>query len=386
MLGCLSHVLTWKRCLRYSVRMSRYRLEPSREQEEVLLRHCADARYVWNLAVEQHSWWRRGRKPAPGYLEQCRQLTASRAESQWLREGSQTVQQQALRDFDQAMSRFFAGTHRRPTWRKAGCDEGFRIVAVKPGHVRRLNRNHALVFVPKAGWVRFRWSRPVPDGVKSFRVTRDRSGRWHVAFAHVPHPVPGPGTSEVVGIDRGVAVSAALSTGELLAVPGLSAREAARLRRLERKLAKAKRGSGRRGKVKAAIAKVKGREAGRRKDWAEKTSTSIARRFDVIRVEDLNIKGMTRSARGTAAAPGKNVAQKAGLNLYLCRLSSVHYVNHVPYFSRDGRCVLGCVSGVIHVRSPACHSCPARQGWSRASRSSWSSTRTLTPMPRLAHT
>jgi putative transposase len=67
------------------------------------------------------------------------------------------AQQQALRDFAQAMSNFFAGTHRRPTWRKAGRNEGFRIVAVKPAHIRRLSRNTGAVWVPKAGWIRFRW-------------------------------------------------------------------------------------------------------------------------------------------------------------------------------------------------------------------------------------
>jgi putative transposase len=107
----------------------------------------------------------------------------------------------------------------------------------------------------------------------------------HVAFAVVPEPVAGPGTGEVVGIDRGVKVSAALSTGEMLAVSGLTAREQAWLRRLERKLARAERGSARRADVKVGIARLKAREADRRKDWCEKTSTDLARRFDVIRVE-----------------------------------------------------------------------------------------------------
>ena len=74
------------------------------------------------------------------------------------------------------------------------------------------------------------------------------------------------------------------------------------------------RGSSRRRKVKAQAARLKAREADRRKDWVEKTSTDLARRFDVIRVEDLSVRGMTRSARGTAEAPGVNVAAKAGLN------------------------------------------------------------------------
>jgi putative transposase len=250
----------------------------------------------------------------PGFAERCRQLTEARLDNAWLAEGSVTVQQQAIRDFGQAMANFFGGTHRRPSWRKKGQDEGFRIIAVKPSHVRRLNRNHGEVLVPKAGWVRFRWSRPVCGDAKSFRVTRDRAGRWHVAFAVIPDPVDGPGTGETVGIDRGVKVSAALSTGELLTVPALTAREASRLRRLQRRLARARRGSNRRGKVKTAIARLKAREAGRRKDWAEKVSTGIARRFDVIRVEDLSIKGMTRSAKGTVEEPGRNVAAKAGLN------------------------------------------------------------------------
>jgi putative transposase len=181
------------------------------------------------------------------------------------------VQQQALRDFAQAMTNFMAGTHGRPSWRKTGRHEGFRVVALKPGDVRRLTRKTGEVRIPKVGWVRFRWSRPVPEGAKSFRITRDRAERWHVAFAWVPDPVPAPGNGEVVGIDRGVIVSAALSTGET-------------------------------------------READRRRDWAEKTSTYIAQRFDVIRVENLNVGTMVRSARGTADHPGRGVAAKAGLN------------------------------------------------------------------------
>jgi transposase len=66
-------------------------------------------------------------------------------------------------------------------------------------------------------------------------------------FAVIPEAIPGPGTGEVVGVDRGVVVSAALSTGELLRYPGLRPAERVRLRRLQRKLARARRGSDRRG-------------------------------------------------------------------------------------------------------------------------------------------
>ena len=303
--------------------MSRYRLLPTPAQEAVLRDHCAHARYVWNLAVEQHSHWHPGRTSVPGYLEQSRQLTAARAEHDWLAAGSQMVQQQALRDFAQTMAAFFdpANPAGPPSWRKARRDEGFRIVGRRGRQwdVRRLNRKAGEAWIPKVGWVRFRWSRAVPPGVKSYRVTMDRVGRWHIAFAAIPDPVPGPGNGEVVGIDRGVAVSAALSTGELLHVSGLTVRERKRLRRLERKLARARRGSERRKGVRLAIARLKARETDRRKDWAEKASTDIARRFDIIRVEDLLIKNMTRSAKGSAGNPGRNVRQKSGLNREILR-------------------------------------------------------------------
>jgi putative transposase len=278
--------------------------------------HCGHARFVWNLAVEQHGHWKLGRKCAPGFAEQSRQLTEARAEFDWLAAGSAVVQQQALKDFAQTMGNFFGKTSRRPTWRKRGRAEGFRIVGPRgrAWDVRRLSRRVGEVQIPKVGWVRFRWSRAVPEDVKSFRVARDRAGRWHVAFAAIPEPIPAPGTGEVVGVDRGVTVSAALSTGDLLRVPGLRDTEQTRLLRLQRSLARAKRGSNRRLKVKAAIARLKARETDRRKDWVEKTSTDLARRFDIIAVEDLKIQNMTKSAKGTIQAPGRNIRQKAGLN------------------------------------------------------------------------
>ena len=300
--------------------MSRFRLYPTPEQEVILREHCAHARFVWNLAVEQQSWWWPGRGSAPGWVEQSRQLTEARQEFEWLRTGSAEIQGQALRDFARAMANFFRGTHRMPTWRKAARDEGFGVHQVgRVYRVKRLSRRVGAAQVPKVGWVRFRWSRTVPDGVKSYRVTLDCSGRWHVAFVAIPEPIPEPGNGEVVGVDRGVVVSAALSTGELLTVPRLSPGRSRRLVRFQRKLARAKRGSNRRGKVKLAIARLKAREADARKDWAEKTSTDVARRFDVIRVENLKIGNMTRSAKGTIEAPGRNVSQKAGLNREILR-------------------------------------------------------------------
>ena len=176
----------------------RFRLYPSAAQKVLLLEQCGHARYVWNLALEQRLMWRRWQGPTPSFNAQSAQLTEARRAESWLAGGSQTVQQQALRDLDQAWQRFFAGTHRRPKWRKAGQHEGLRIVGPQGLRVRHDNQARSSVLVPKIGWVCFRRSRALVDW-KSYRISRDRAGRWHIAFAAIPDPIPAPGTGGVVG-------------------------------------------------------------------------------------------------------------------------------------------------------------------------------------------
>jgi putative transposase len=293
--------------------MARYRMYPTPAQEVLLLEHCAHARYVWNLGLEQRLMWRRWQGPTPGFAEQCRQLTEARAAEPWLAAGPQVIQQQALRDLDQAWRNFFSGTHDRPTWRKQGQHEGFRVVNGHGIKIRQDNGKWSSVLIPKVGWVSFRRSRALPD-TRSYRATRDRAGRWHIAFAAIPDPIPAPSTGEIVGVDRGVKAAVTLSTGEMSSPAALLPKESERMLRMQRRLARARKGSNRRAVVKLQIARLGAREADRRKDWIEKTSTALARSFDLIRVENLNVEAMTRSARGTVDAPGVNVRQKAGLN------------------------------------------------------------------------
>ena len=183
--------------------------------------------------------------------------------------------------------------------------------------VRKLNRRWAQVKVPGCDWVRFRLSArgkgaKLPDA-KTFRVTF-RNGQWHVAFAVIPEPVAAPGTGEVVGVDRGVTITAALSDGRKLNCPQLTVKERARIRKHERRAARAPKGSEQKTAEYAKVARLKAREVNRRKDWCEKTSTMLARSYGLVRFEKLHITNMTRSVKGTMERPGKNVAQKAGLN------------------------------------------------------------------------
>jgi putative transposase len=162
-------------------------------------------------------------------------------------------------------------------------------------------------------------------------VTLDPAGRWHVAFTSVPEPIPAPGAGEAVGIDRGVVITAALSTGEKLHCPGMSDRERTKLRKAERRKPRARKGSPEQEAEAARIARLRACEADRRKDWCEKVSTDLARRFDVIRFEDLRIKNK---------APGRVETVRASYTSLRC--SACGWIDKNSRDSQAGFCCVAC--------------------------------------------
>src|SRR5215210_3143543 len=117
-----------------------------------------------------------------------------------------------------------------------------------------------------------------------------------------------------VGIDRGVATTLALSTGEMLCLPATLNRIGTAQRRALRVLSRRKRGSRRYARQRRRVARLQARARRIRRDFHHRAALDIARRFGVAALEDLRIKTMTASAAGTMAEPGRRVRQKAGLN------------------------------------------------------------------------
>lgn len=274
----------------------RYRMYPTDAQARFMAqRHCADARFVWNLAVEQFNWRRSGRS-GPGPAARQKQLAEARQAFEWLGAGSSSVQQQALRDFDRALAAFFGGTHRRPSWRRKHVDEGF---CIRDSRVQVVNRKWAQVFVPKLGAVRFRLSRPLPAVKLGMGRITCRAGRWHVSFpAPQPEVAGRPGRDQrTVGIDRGVKTTLALSDGTMLRAPIMRRREQIKLARLQQQLARCRNGSARRSRIKARIAALHALVADRRRDWVEKTTTTLAATYSLVAVEKLATRNMVRAPR-----------------------------------------------------------------------------------------
>jgi putative transposase len=298
-------------------RTYRYRLYPTRAQTAALeaqLAFCCD---LYHAALQERR--EAGKKGVRvGFHDQARQLTEIRRGGMAPPMNSWT-QIDALKRLDRAFEAFFrrcqAGekpgyprfrSKRRYdslSWSFSGNAGGVELVG---GRLR----------LQGVGHVKVKWHRQLPKDASLKVATVVRHGnRWAVGFSLTGSRAAPPERQPAeVGIDLGVATFAALSNGELIPGPRAGRRAAGRVKRLQRIVARRKRGSNRRRQAVALLARARAHEREVRRDHRHQLARDLVRRFTFIAVEDLPITNMTRSARGTVEAPGSNVRQKAGLN------------------------------------------------------------------------
>lgn len=297
----------------------RYLLALSAEQSEQAERFGAICRAVWNTGLEQRREYRR-RGAWINYVEQARQMAEAKKDPDcaWLADAPSHILQQTLRDLEKACKTH--GTW-KVRWRsKASTPPAFRFPDPKHIRVERLNRRWGKVRLPKLGWVRFRWTRPLGGTIRNATVARD-GGRWYVSFCMEDGVTEvTPNGKPAVGVDRGVAVAVATGDGDMRDREFVTAAEQRRTRRLRQRLARSRRvhGRNRRSKrrdvVRAQLARLHARIRARRADFAAQTAHHLVTRHGLVAVEDLRTRNMTRSAKGTVEQPGVNVRQKTGLN------------------------------------------------------------------------
>lgn len=275
-----------------------YRLEPTHAQAAQLEQFVGVCRFVYNLAWEQRETFWRQYKAVEGrslsFFGQTAELTLLRREVDWIGAVPIDCQLKALRDLDQAYISFFAGRSGRPTPRKKGVNDGIAFRG-REVSVKRLNAKWAAIRIPRVGYVKARWTRDLGGEIRTIRVTRSPQG-WLVAVQVRQQIAEAAAAVGTIGIDRGVAQTLSLSNGEVIQAPDL-ARLALRKGMAQRRLARCTRGSKRRAAQRREVGRLASIAARARTDWCHRASTSIARRFGLVAIEDLNITGMTASGK-----------------------------------------------------------------------------------------
>ncbi|MFI7292295.1 RNA-guided endonuclease InsQ/TnpB family protein [Streptomyces sp. NPDC050121] len=299
------------------------------------------ARTMWNLL---HDWWTMLPSDKRSLVAADAAIRQARKDLTWLAVLPAQAAQAVLKTYFHAW---------RNCWDKRAGAPNFKSrirsvmsVDIPQGrdlNVVRVHRRWGMVNLPKVGRVRFRWTKDLPAGkradkgnrITGARLVKDALG-WHIAFrVQTIESKPEPHRGAEVGIDAGVNLPLALSDGNHFD-HGRAARrpdkaadrdkwlnqhEKATLLRLEQRAAHRKslrkRGEHTSNRLRSTYDQIKQLRATatrRAVDWQHKTTTRIANQYGTVVVEHLNITSMVKSARGSIGEPGKNVAQKAGLN------------------------------------------------------------------------
>ncbi|MXZ90091.1 MAG: IS200/IS605 family element transposase accessory protein TnpB [Chloroflexi bacterium] len=225
-----------------------------------------------------------------------------------------------------------------------------------------VNGDRAQIRVKGLPTLRLRPHRPLPAGQpQAVRITRKARGVYvDLVYGHDDPPTSGALPANPIGIDMGVAKRVSLSDGQTVAGVEIDRR---RLRRLQRRVSRAKRGSNGRGRKVAALAREWQRVADAERGKAHQLTAALVQQYDFFAVEDLQIPNMTRSAAGTPEEPGQNVAAKSGLNRSILAQSWGRVLSQLEYKAASAGVPLVRVNPAY--TSQGCAACGVVDGESR---------------------
>lgn len=299
----------------------KFGLMPNGEQERDMRRFAGSCRFVFNKALAlQKANYEAGGKFI-GYVAMAKLLTDWRnsIETPWLKDAPVHPLQHALKDLERAYKNFFSNV-------KAGRQPGFPRFKRKDSAARlrypdakqfEVDQANGRVKLPKLGWMRYRASRDVMGRPKNITVSSS-GGKWFFSV-QTEREVEPPMLRSVeaitaIGIDVGIARFATFSDGSFVAPLSSFKRHEVRLRRYQRSMSRKKKFSNNWKKARTKVQNIHGRIANARKDFLHKNTTAISKNHAMVAVEDLQVRNMSRSAKGDVQTPGKQVRQKAGLN------------------------------------------------------------------------
>jgi putative transposase len=278
-------------------------LDPTPEQAIYFARASGVARFAWNWALvrwqEEYALWKEYQcGPKPTEISIRSALNAVKDDTfPWMLEVTKNAPQQAIKNLGAAFKNFFEGRAKYPKLKKKGvAHDSFRA---DPGsdkaHPNAIQVDGKRIKLPVIGWIKMRESVRFVGRIKSAIVSRT-ADRWFVSLSvEVDHMPPVRKTQVAGGVDLGVKALATLSDGTVIEGPKAMRKRLKILRRRSRAHSRKVKGSANRRKSARRLARLHARIANVRKDALHKATTAIVRKFTIIGIEDLNVRGMMQN-------------------------------------------------------------------------------------------
>lgn len=310
----------------------KYRILPTKEQEESLLQCGGNARFLWNYALKTNQDYYKETGKFKFYHELAVSLPKLKEEHTFLKESFSQSLQMVLRQFDKALKDSFKKEKGFPSFKKKmllndsfTCPQKWRL-------------GKGFVFIPKIGEVKWIKHRAMKGKPKSITISQD-GDKWYCSvLCEYTIPDKVKKCDNIVGCDVGLKEFAILSDGTIISNPRHTKKYENKLAKEQRKLSKKQKGSKNRFKQRLKVRKIHNKIRDIRKDFLHKTSNSIAKNYDGIFVEDLNIKGMMKN-HCLAKSIGDVSWSEFNRQLeYKCKWSFKYYLKIDRFFPSSKTC------------------------------------------------
>jgi len=274
----------------------KYRIYPNQEQEQSIAQHLGCVRYVYNKALEAKV----KHYETTGKSLSCFDLTTGllkqeKAEHDWLKQPYSQCLQMALRNLDNAFTRFFKQKKGFPRFKaKHQPKQSVQF----PQHVK-IDFDNGKVYLPKIGWVKTKFSRQFEGKVKTTTLSRSSTGRYYISILveldediKPKQPVQ---EKTAVGIDLGIKSYIVTSDSQEIQYPKFLRRSIDRLKVLQSRASSYPKGGLRRRRAMRKVARLHEKIRNQRHDWLHKLSTKLISENQTVCLEDLNVSGMLKN-------------------------------------------------------------------------------------------
>ena len=332
----------------------KFALMPNGAQLRDMRRFAGSCRFVFNKALALQQSNHQSGKKFIGYLAMAKRLTEWRngAETPWLKCAPVHPLQHALKDLERAYQNFFAKRADFPRFKRKGSSESFRYPDAKQFEI---DQSNSRIKLPKLGWIRYRNSREILGTPKNITIKLS-GGRCYASIQterEVQPPCPTAGSA--VGIDVGIARFATFSDGGFIAPLNSFKKHQQRLARYQRRMSRKVKFSNNWKKAKLKVQKVHTQIANARRDFLHKSTTTISKNHALVCIEDLKVRKMSRSSKGTSEQHGRRVKQKSGLNRAILDQGWAEFRRQLEYKTQWAGSML--VAVPAHHTSQTCPRC-----------------------------
>lgn len=268
----------------------KYRIYPNKKQKEIIAKTFGCCRFVYNTYLAKRIKAYEKDKITFTYNMCSKDLTNLKKELKWLKEVDSTALQSSLKNLDIAYQKFFKEHTGYPKFKTKKIHRYSYETKYSHGNIQYYNK---YIKLPKLGMVKIK-NNLIPQGrILNATISQEPNGHYYCSLCCTDVEIEQlPKTNQNIGLDLGLVDFAILSDGTKIDNPQFFEKSEQKLAKLQRELSRKTIGSNRWNKARIKVANLQKHVSNQRNDFLQKLTTEIVRTYDVIAIEDLDVKSM----------------------------------------------------------------------------------------------